>query len=243
MTSFKPPIAARMHDLHGSVAQGILDGALASKALVRIRPEERTPAREIPTRLVAGDETTLTLRLPPGNRVFETLDPACALSGSVRLMDRVYTFTTHRVGLSDTQARDLLGIARPAVLIPMERRGSNRKTFRPGTRVELRRAGTAARRGLTGDLLNLSVGGVSCRVPRGQTDGFPVDAGVEVTLPVAERDSSLKLSGRVCSVTCGADAEHTILGIMFLEGDQLVEARACLENLTGERLNVRNHRP
>ena len=64
MTPSKPPSAERINDLHGSVAQSMLDAALASGALVRIRPDERTPSREIPARLVTGDETTLTLRLP-----------------------------------------------------------------------------------------------------------------------------------------------------------------------------------
>ncbi len=243
MTSYNPPIAERTHDLHGSVAQRVLESAVAAQALVRIRPDERPPAREIPARLVAGDETTLTLRLPPGNRVFETLDLACALSGSVRLKDRVYTFTTHRVGLADTGAGQLLGIARPVVLTPTERRCSNRKSFRLGTRVELRRAGTPAENGTVGDLLNLSVGGLSCRVPRTQADRFPVDSGVQVKLPVAGQAPALGLPGCVCGVTRAADTEHTILGIMFLEGDELKAARAHLADLTGERLNVRYHTP
>ena len=239
MTSCNPPSAERTHDLHGSVAQRVLESAVAARALVRIRPDERPPAREIPARLVAGDETTLTLRLPPGNRVFETLDPACALSGSVRLADRVYAFTTHRVGLAEPGSGQLLGIACPAVLTPMERRHSNRKSFRLGTRVELRRGQVPAENGTVGDLLNLSVGGLSCRVLRTQADRFPVDAGMRVKLPVTDQAPALQLPGRVCSVTHSADAAHTLLGIMFLEGDELKAARAQLADLTGAPPNVR----
>jgi len=243
MTFHKPPIAERTHDLHGSVAQRILESAVAAQALVRIRPDEHTPAREIPARLVAGDETTLTLRLPPGNRVFETLDPVCALSGSVRLEDRVYTFTTYRVQLAEPGAGQLLGIARPTVLTPAERRRSNRKSFRLGARVELRRVGTLGGRGQVGELLNLSVGGLSCRVPRTQADRFQVDAGVQLRLAVVNGDPVLELPGRVCSVTHSADAKYTLLGIMFLEGDELQAARPSLDNLTGAHSNVRYQRP
>ena len=109
--------------------------------------------------------------------------------------------------------------------------------------MELQRAGAAAKSGQTGDLLNLSVGGLSCRVPRSQTDRFPVDSGVEVILTVAEGSLPLRLPGRVCSVTRSAASEHTILGIMFLAGDELIEARARLANLTGERLNMRYDKP
>ena len=208
--------------------RSVLREAVQGRTLVRLRPEEGTPPREVPARLIGMTRSALQLALPPGNRVFASLAPAIPVVGTFATGGRAYRFTAHQVAPGDQEpTQGELLLQRPDTILVVERRRSPRHR-RPGARVVIEVRSATPPPAVSGVLLNLSLDGLCCRLALAR--GYPLQADQElrVRFAPAERTPMFDLPAVARSVTPAATPAEWNVGVEFIPGPDLEAAQPRL---------------
>jgi len=143
-----------------------------------------------------------------------------------------YLCDTHVVDLDrPTGRRAQIVLARPRVLRVTQRRRFRRMMLRPSCRVRLQPIEAPTAEPVAGELLNLSVDGLACRVEQGAAQKVRIGDKMHVAFCPSEAERGFAFGGILRNKTYGASIGHVILGVEFLPEDQDEQARSNRERL------------
>ncbi|HNQ24579.1 MAG TPA: PilZ domain-containing protein [Phycisphaerae bacterium] len=219
---------AWLGELESETAAAVLARALETRVILRLRPDEGERQREVPARLVGGNDDTLTVELPPGNLVFAGVPESASIEARFSVDSRYYMFTTRRHELTATPTAGLLLLERPRTLALVERRRSPRRRWRPGAQVTLLAAEGEPRHLDTAEMLNLSLHGLSCRLPGIDAEWATVGQRLRVRFCPGKGGPLLELPVRLCNVTPDMSLTRTLIGVEFVEGAAWEAAQPAL---------------
>ncbi len=193
---------------------------------------ENAVSRQVPITLgleIAGHEEVLsgTLRKADGEQLLidvrlgmqgvSTIPVDAALWAEVVVDDITYLFATRFVGLEQPGEDNTVLVQRPESISAVDRRRTRRRRLRPHTKVTLQSDSAAGQRSFEATLLNLSAGGLACRVRASETthlvEGAMVRAAFELGTPPQEFDFAARVTGR----TEAGTPDQAVLGLEFLD--------------------------
>ena len=125
-------------------------------------------------------------------------------------------------------------MVKPTTITSVERRRSPRRRLRQPTGVLLRETSVEDGWHCQATLLNLSTGGLACRVPDSDRDGtgrLSVGQAVRVELRPSVSSPTLDLNGRIVTITQGGTPNHLVLGLEFIADQSLEVSRPRLQDV------------
>jgi len=89
----------------------------------------------------------------------------------------------------------------------------------------------------TGALLNVGIDGLACRIGVAEALSLLVDQHVDVAFRLGDVAADFELRARISNITLAGSTEHRVIGLEFVEGKQLCEARAALREAIGRTVD------
>jgi len=111
-----------------------------------------------------------------------------------------------------------LEIAKPTHLHVLQRRRHHRRDLRSDTPVRITPDGCENRPALEAALLNISTGGLACRIDQTGADTCRIEHPVTLEFGVADCDEVFRMPAQVCGKTPGAEKGQIILSVEFASG-------------------------
>lgn len=146
-------------------------------------------------------------------------DPMSLISvyceATMRLDDARFLFQTSVIDARQDDGEVRLEITKPSHVHVIQRRRFRRRGLRHDTRVSISPVGWADRPALRAALLNISTGGLACRIDRTDADACPADRPVILEFTVADCAETFCLPAHVCGRTPGAEEGQIILSVEF----------------------------
>jgi hypothetical protein len=127
--------------------------------------------------------------------------------------DDRYLFATNIMAVVDTDAPIRLEIARPDIIHTTERRRFHRTMTQPTSAVRLYRPGGDFE--TTGALLNVGVGGISCRIATEDADETHLEEILHASFQLAGDREWFDLAAIVRNKTPARSADQVIIGMEF----------------------------
>jgi len=121
------------------------------------------------------------------------------------------------------------GAEAPAGVL-FERRRSPRRNLHQPAEVRLRGVGDEMEWQCIGSVLNVGIDGLACRISISDALRLLVDQHVNVAFRLAGAATDFDLRARVTNITPAGSTDHRVLGLEFVEGNRLHEARAALRD-------------
>ncbi len=144
-----------------------------------------------------------------------------------------FSFSAPCVAVESGAESTVVRVKRPTSVATLERRRSPRRRLHKPIHVRIRDDGGRQPFDEWAALLNLSTGGLACRVPS-DAARIAVDDVLHVSFELDRPDAQFDLRARVINVTRGASVDKTILGLEFVsdsmfqaDRDRLVVALAA----------------
>jgi len=141
--------------------------------------------------------------------------------------------------LSNLTRGEVLRITRPGYLTIEERRRSPRRRFCEPTAVELEWDHVTEHGRVVGDLFNVSIDGLACRVSMNAAAALCEGLAVRVHFALGTPSQKFCLPAKVISLTRAASPQHVLLGMEFGTTDGTAEQIGQLQR-TLERISRRN---
>ncbi len=123
---------------------------------------------------------------------------------------------------------------KPTSIVSAERRRGPRRRFRQPTGVLLRGTGVDDGWSCQATLLNLSIGGLACRVPDSDSErAGPLRIGqtVRAVFRPSASTPTFDLNGRIVNITQGGTPNLLVLGLEFVADRSLEASRAGLHDV------------
>ncbi|MEK6675179.1 MAG: PilZ domain-containing protein [Planctomycetota bacterium] len=218
--------------LDESATTSLLLAAIAKQSsctIARIDQLDHTP---LTAKIVKGDDQSLLIQ----GRDSQHSELQDLTNGVLRIVLNVagmdYTFDVPN-GSTWLSAEQLLRIPTPRNLTLIERRRSPRRSFREAGQVRLCFTNENHRKICPTVLLNLSADGLACRAKKDDTTQLTIGQNVEADLQIGSVDQSLRLLGRIVSLTVGGSPETLVVGLEFLDGRNPPHVKSQLRTLLG----------
>jgi len=123
--------------------------------------------------------------------------------------------------------------------VMLERRRSPRRALHPPGGVRLQGIGDENQRRCLGDLLNIGMGGLQCRVATQQARHLLVDQFVDAMFRVGACPSEFDLRARIANITPAGSAEHQVLGLEFVNDSRLRASQRALNAAIAQALETK----
>lgn len=115
----------------------------------------------------------------------------------------------------------------PSGVLFERRRGPRRNLHKP-TEVRLRGVGDEMGWRCHGAVLNVGIDGMACRVTLNDALTLLVDQHVDVSFRLGGVSTDFDLRARITNVTPAGSTDHRVIGLEFVEGTRLADARPAL---------------
>ena len=223
-----------------SVTTRVLDAATSVSLLAKV-VEQRIPARcEIRTNGAGLECTGSFIRTPGAGLAFEmqrisppadTIAPASVVNMEFELEGPRYRVESRSVRQTPGIAPATIFVVQPTTIASLERRRSRRRDFREPVQVTLETTDGHAAAPRMATMLNLSGAGMACRVRETEARDLRVQQELRAAFRAGGSSVPFSLICRVVTLTHTGVAEHVVLGLEFMEGENLTGARIRLRGL------------
>lgn len=121
----------------------------------------------------------------------------------------------------------------------VERRRSPRRTLHRPCEVHLQGIGDETEWRCRGVLLNLSIGGLACRVTTEHARLLWVDQFVDALFHCSASPNGFDLRARITNITPAGSAEHHVLGLEFVDDSRLRASHSALREAIAQAIETK----
>jgi len=192
------------------------------------------PLGETLTGVLCGDQEDLLIveiAAPDEHRLLDGL-VGMHLDVQMQLGQTQYVCDTHVVDMDSSDAGVVLFLARPPVLHLTQRRRFCRVTFRQRCQVHLERPDDPCPKPITGELLNLSVDGLACRVDQLRAGSLKIGDRLHVAFQPAQAELGFLFEAILRNKTEAGTLGRLILGVQFLVKENDADGQSIRRRLS-----------
>lgn len=241
MTDLPPPPDRSPYaiELNPRQSRRLVERAARAGAQVAVLPQTSVNDRPLDTRIVGHTPNTLILT-PDDPIVGEPALLVSAYCDATMWIDAArFLFATHIIDALEHGPGVQIEIARPARLNVVQRRRYQRRSLQSNSAVSIQPTDRAGEPSVQATLLNVSTGGLACRIDRESSELFSRERPVRLQFSIANSEETFQVPARVRGKVPAADERQMILSFEFVPGaeqerDRLSDALYCnLAALTG----------
>ncbi|MBI3834752.1 MAG: PilZ domain-containing protein [Planctomycetes bacterium] len=203
------------HPLDATASTAALRRAVESRAQATLQIREHAIDWMARATLIGADASALHLELLHAETGFPLDRPDGLMHVLLNDGAAQYEFETRIVRVTPSPHHEVIHLRKPATISVHERRRSRRRLLRATTTVELRHSGLGESIRMNGTLLNLSVGGVACRLSNSESTSLHVHELVHLKFSIGNPPTEIQRTARVVSLSQGSSAGQTIVGLEF----------------------------
>jgi hypothetical protein len=207
--------------LDGRQSARLVEQAIRAQAPVCLRTKLTTIPERLTGRILDAAGDSLIIQIDQSPEV-GPLQSACC-DASLDFHGSEYWFATNVLSGLMVEGELRLELSRPHVLQTRQRRRFVRTNLAQSAVVYISQAGQIGPSAIEGELLNLSLNGLACRVSRRDADRYPVEEQVALSFTVGAAEDQIALEAKLRSKTRASDEASIIVGLEFTQLDQRPE--------------------
>ena len=137
-----------------------------------------------------------------------------------------YAFETAASAVPAGAEPGMIHLRKPATITLVDRRRSPRRRLHEPAEILLRVPDINETWQCKAAMLNLSLDGVACRIPK--TNAGSLDTGhiVRISLRLDASSDAFELDGQIINITQGGTPDHLVVGLKFVADEKLEASRA-----------------
>ena len=223
------PVTARTLSAEDSTR--LLIEAAGANASVTLYSEDEARSRILSGVITGVTSSHLEINILELDRTALTARASSTLRAQVTHADSRYRFRTQCVESDAAAEIDVLRVLKPARIVMVERRRSRRCHLRAQAEITLHDTNDAGAWSCSATMLNLSIGGLACRVRRRDAESMAVGQTLQASFRVGSPLEEFQMTSRVVSTTQAGTPGHMVVGMEFVADQHNREAWERLQGV------------
>lgn len=222
-------------ELNERQSNRILEQATRRQAEVLLETRLGAESGPLVGELVPDHTSTIGLKLR--NEPAVLLDNLIGVyaEGHIQMGECRYLFSTHVIDVVPSDRHGKMILARPQVIMVLQRRRFWRTQYADSSDVEIVYDTGANQEMVLGALCNISPGGMAVRLKASLAEGMLIGETVKTQFELPSLNHLFKFDAVLCNKTPGGNAEAVILGLQFAKPERSERCLALLRSyLRGE---------